>query len=277
MNPLKPVIVCACLSLSISSVSFADEKLFPTDILDKGEFDLEFGVNHQSESRDVLSNNDIGHQSSHLTSESITARYGLGNDWQIGLMAPYNSQSVTRTNYTHPAIQFKDTSNQGSVNPSLFAKYGIIENRSSPWSLSTTLLVSPDTSNKSATEYEGVVALGYKSSDSLRYYSELTGGVYEQDSNADRLNISFGGYKDISSCITLVPHIGFTEFSSTNTSNSFSQYDLGLASHIQIIPNTYLIPVANYFSNSSVDSRNSSFHASSSNGTSITLSLYHLF
>ena len=40
MNPLKPVIVCACLSLSISSVSFADEKLFPTDILDKGEFDL---------------------------------------------------------------------------------------------------------------------------------------------------------------------------------------------------------------------------------------------
>jgi hypothetical protein len=267
----------AFLTLLATQTSYAENKLFPTDILDENQVDAQIGVNHDTGSRYVTSNGNFGSQRHATTTEEIGVRYGLGGHWQITADIPFDSENTTKTDYSKPVAHFVNTKYRGSQDPTFGVKYGFIDEPESAWSLSGRVAVSPNITNKYGTEYLATIAAGYKVSESLKYFAEINGGLLDRETNPDHIGVALGAYKDVYENITLIPHVSLTEFESTSTYSSYSQFDIGLASHIQIVKNTYLIPNATYFSNDSSDAKNGSFHASSSNGRAFNIELYHLF
>lgn len=265
------------LSLFAAQASYAENKLFPTDILEENQLDAQVGVSHQNASRYVTSNGNVGSQHQDSTTEDIGIRYGLGGHWQVTADIPFDSENTTKTDYSKPVAHFVNTAYRGSQDPIFGVKYGLIDEPESAWSLSGRVAVSPNITNKYGTEYLATVAVGYKVSESLKYFAEINGGLIDREVNPDHIGVALGAYKDIDENITLIPHVSLTEFQSTSTYSSYSQFDVGLASHIQIVKNTYLIPNATYYSNDSGDAKNGSFHASSSNGRAFNIELYHLF
>ncbi len=273
---IKALVTSTLFALIAAQTSYASNKLFPTDILDKNDFDAQINVGYQSQSLDVTSRGNAGTQRIEIADEKLILRYGLGEHWQLVGELPYRSHDSVKTDFSNPVAHFTNTSNQGSQNPLLALKYGIVDDPDSKLSLSLRLSVSPDITNKNATIYGSIISAGWKASDTLKYYSEVEGNLNDNSNGPDTLGIAFGAYKQVCESATLIPHVGFTQFYSTSTSSSFSQVDIGLASDIQISENTYLIPNAVYFTNSSKDSTNT-FHASASNGRAFSIGLYHLF
>ena len=271
------LVTSALLTLLAAQTSYADNKLFPTDILDENQFDAQIGVGHDTGSRYVTSNGDVGTQRHAITSEEIGVRYGLGSHWQITADIPFDSEHTTKTDYSKPVVHFVNTQYQGSQDPTFGVKYGFIDEPSSAWSLSGRVAVSPDLTNKYGSEYLATIAAGYKASESLKYYAELNGSLVDRAINPDRIGITLGAYKGVDENITLIPHVSLVEFQSTSTYSSYSQFDIGLAAQIQIVKNTYLIPNATYYSNDSGETKSGSFHASSSDGRAFSIELYHLF
>lgn len=270
------------LSLFSAQASYAENKLFPTDILDENQLDAQIGVKHDSGSRYVTSNGNVGTQHHDTTTEDIGIRYGLGGHWQITADIPFASEKTTKTDYSKPVAHFVNTAFRGSQDPIFGVNYGFIDEPESALSLTGGVAVSPNITNKYGSEYFATVALGYKANESLKYYAEINGRLVDRERsgnliNPDSIGIAVGAYKDVYENITLIPHVSLTEFESTSTYSSYSQFDVGLASHIQIVKNTYLIHNPTYYSNDSSDAKNGSFHASSSNGRAFNIELYHLF
>lgn len=262
----------------MSNIACAEDRLFPTDILDEGEIDAQISIDYDTHSSKVLSNGDPGRATRTISSESIEVRYGLGSNWHVGINLPYLSKDTTHIDYDRPVVHYTNTGREGAQNPQFWAKYGFIHDRESPWSLSGELLISPDIRSNTATIYEGHLSAGWKADDALRYYGEFTSTYNDKSNDIVTSHIGLGAYKGINEYLTLVPHGGYTRFSSTKSFSSQYQYDAGIAAHIQCSNNTYLIPDLVFYANSSGDSKTVSYHRDFSGiGKSIRISLYHIF
>jgi hypothetical protein len=274
---MKRFILFLSFNLAFVSFAHAENRLFPTDILNKGEVDAQGSVDHQTYSDSIISNGNPGDLSFNETVESVQIRYGLGANWQAGASLNYNSKYETDTNYSNPPSSHVNTSNEGRQNPGLWLRYGIINDNSSPFSLSGQFLVRPNMADRSST-YTDTLSAGWKTSDTLRLYGTTALNTSTNTNNRNSINFSFGAYKDISENITLVPHAGYTKFQASTTYSPVSQYQIGLSSDIQISHNTYLIPAYSWYQNSAGDSFNGTLHKDAvTNGNNISLTLYHLF
>ena len=246
-------------------------------MLDQGQYDAQLTFLHEDQSRDVVSNGNPGIGHSDFNSERAELRYGLSNDWLFGVAVSYDSQNNNQTDYTNPVRHFSNTSAQGGQNPNFWIKYGILDNASSPFTVSAQFLVAPHVGTNPGTGYRGELLTGWRIDDALRLYGTLNHNINTSDSTADRTNLDFGAYKDFSENFTLIPHVGCSEIYSTPTTKPNFQYGFGLSSDIQVAKNTYLIPDASYFRNNATGNPSGTFHASSSNGKDISIALYHLF
>lgn len=274
MNKLLFIVV----GLSTASLAVADNRLFPSDILNQGEADTRLGWGQGSVSGDVSSNGVHGRQSTDITTEFAQIRYGLGYDWQVGLGLQYDSKNVTHTKFSNPPVRFTNNDSEGGQNPEIWASYGVVRGNDSPFTLSAQFMVSPDTTGNQGVAYTGRLLAGWRHSETLRFYGILSEVINRDGAVADSTSIDIGAYQDVSEKITLIPHLGYADFRSTNDFSSTSRFDIGLSSDIQICNNTYLIPDVSFLRYSSGHTKDDSFHRdSTSNGNTISLGLYHLF
>jgi hypothetical protein len=274
---VKKIIAFALAGISVTSISYAENRLFPTDILNAGEFDANASVEFQSLSYDVRFAGNPGSRSVDISRESVGARYGLGANWHIGASINYDSRHVVRTDFSAPPAHFVNRDSEGTNNPYLWASYGFINDKANPLSLSGQLFVAPNTTHAPST-YGGKLAAGWVSSKTLRFFGVYAKEIASDSGVADKDSISIGAYKDISSTITLVPSARYQRFSSTDTFSSVKQLSVSLAAHVQVSGNTYLIPSITNYRNSSGHSKDGLFQMDSTgNGTAVQLSLYHLF
>lgn len=274
---MKKIIAFALVGISAASVSHAENRLFPTDILKQGEFDANASVEFQAISYDVRFAGIPGSSSMNLSRESVGARYGLGANWHAGASIAYDSRNVVRTDYSAPPAHFVDRDSEGTRNPYLWATYGFINDKTDPFSLSGQLFVAPNTTHTPST-FGGQLATGWTSSKTLRFFATYGREIANDSGVADKDSISIGAYKDIASGITLIPSASYTRFGSTDTFSSVKQLTVSLSANVQISGNTYLIPKIANFRNSSGQSKDGLFQMDSTgNGTAVSLSLYHLF
>lgn len=274
---MKRTIVLAAFVLISVPFAHAENRLFPTDILKKGEIDLAGEVEDQSLSYDVNLAGIPGSRSQHLTRETLSARYGFGSDWHAGVSIAYNSKYEILTDYssTFPSSTNRDL--EGTENPRIFARYGFVNGSTNPFSLSGELMVSPNTTGSPST-YGGKLSAAWKSNDTLRLYGTYSIIMANDSSVSDKNGISFGAHKNVSGSVSINPFVSYTRVSSTRTFSSFDQYGVGISAHVQIDGNTYLIPAIANYGNSSVHSKDGVFHTDSThNGKVISLGLYHLF
>lgn len=239
---MKKVVALAVFWLLSAPFAHAENRLFPTDILKKGEIDLIGAAEYQSVSYDVSLAGIPGSRSADLTRELLGARYGFGSDWQAGISIAYNSRYEIRTDYSSVFASRTNRDSEGTENPRLSVRYGFLNDAANPFSLSGELMVSPNTT-RSPSAYGGKLSAGWKSSDTLRLYGAYTLEAAKDSNVADKNSISFGVYKNISSSVTLSPFMSYTRYNPTNTFSSVNQYGFGMSAHFQVDGNTYLIPL----------------------------------
>lgn len=280
-NKLKQFfpLVFMTLGLAVASSNLhAENRLFPTDILNQEEVDARLSITHSTLSGNIRnSSGNFGNQSSESVSESAQIRYGLGDNWHVGAGLQYRSRAVTTTDFSNPPAHFANTSLEGNQNPTLWATYGFINDKTSPLSVNGELLVSPNTTGKRGTSYTGRISTGWKSSDTLKLYGAFSASTTRDATTPNMNRIIVGAFKDISDQMTLIPHISYTRSSETDFLYPVTQHAVGLSSDILIAPDTYLIPDIVFHRIGAVDSKNGFSHGDPiNNGRTLTLELYHL-
>jgi hypothetical protein len=100
---MKIFALAALILLAFTSNSHADNRLFPTDLLQLDEVDFRISLNLNTITGEINLNGNSGMQSQQNYVESAQIRYGLGHNWYMGVSENYNLQDVIERNYTNPA------------------------------------------------------------------------------------------------------------------------------------------------------------------------------
>ena len=267
------------MGLGLASISFAhaENRLFPTDILSKGEVDARITFDHQNYSENMRGNGFQGISSLDYTFETIQVRYGLGANWHVGASLNDAPKYENQTAYSNPPKNYVSTSSEGRQNPSIWLKYGVFDDKSSPLSLSGQMTISPNTTGK-ASSYSGEISAGWKSSDTLKLFANLVTTTSRNQDARNTDSIEIGAYENITENITLIPHLRVRRLQGTNLVTPMTRFEIGLSSDIQISKGTYLIPDISRYRNNSWDSKDGVFHYEPmTNGHDVSLALYHLF
>jgi len=275
---MKKTLSLVVLVLVSLSNAYGEDRLFPTDILNKGEVDIHLTLDRDTHSSDIDFKGNSGRSSVKSTTEDLQIRYGLGSNWHIGLAVPYASQSVIDTDYNSPSSHNSNTSNKGAQNPVIWATYGILNDKTSALSLNAEVLVRPDTTGNVKTSYTGRLTSGWKVNDALRLYARVSAETFDDNSVPNAYNVVAGGYVTLSESLTLIPHASYVQFTSANSYSAYDQTDVGLSANIRIVPNFYLIPSYTAYRNGASHSDNGFFHRdATNNGKAISLGAYYLF
>lgn len=273
---MKKIIALVGLGLVAISIAHAENRLFPTDILGRGELDAQLLVGHDTYSGNIDLMGNPGGMAQNHTTQSLEVRYGLGANWHVGAAMHNVSRGVYHSDYTNPPTHFVDTDSEGRQNPSLWAVYGFVNDKANPFSLNGELWVSPNTTGRPG-RYFGRLATGWKSSETLRLYGSLTRTASNDSRVADSIGIGGGAYYVISPSVTLIPSLSYTRNDATGSFSSMTQYSASLSSNIEIYRNTYMMPRFSHIWGSAGDSGDGLFHQGTTKGTAIGLGLYHLF
>lgn len=270
--------VAVALLLSGSLSAQAENKLFPTDILDQGGVDVNFSAAHNTESRSITSNGSTGKASFSTDSESAAIRYGLVKDLHVGLGLNYLSRSSTTTDYVSPQQHYNTTVSNQTQNPSLWARYGFINQKDNPLSVSGSLLVLPNTTGRQAAIYQGALTVGWVANKNLRLFGDIFASASSDPAIANATGVTVGAYQKITERVTLIPVIGFSQYQSSSTWSSTSQQNYGLTAQVEVLKTTYVSAGATFRHNAAYSRANGSLQMDpTSDGLLLQASLYHLF
>jgi hypothetical protein len=285
------LVVASAVLMSASNV-YAENYLFPTDIVDKGRIDIDAGVSRQTYS-----------QTSHFSgggfsanwderrdriSEHIGARYGIAEDWHVEVRLPYDSRERLDIrnrpggNLTVP----ESTQNfDGAGNMEFGIKHRLIGNSESSFNLSGRLLLGANTAGDSKTTLTADAIAGWRLDDSLQTYAGYQGFFVDQDQQPDRHSMVLGLHKRLHERLTIVPQASFSYYEAAHrgslpTAGHIKQYAVGISAHWQLCQNTYLLPGFTYGQISSYNygpGLFDSYYDKSTDAKVYSLSFYHLF
>lgn len=255
----------------------AEQRLFPTDILEKGEADVELLVDRDHHSNSFLTaSGRSGVQKYDRTSESIGFRYGLGESWHVGLALSNNSTYELHTNYDN-GPSFLSTQYQGRQNPSLWVKYGFVSDRNSPFSLSGALRVRPNTTGEDTGSEIARLVGGWDFGNGLKGYAGYA-GEFPHDHKLSRVHsASVGAFKAITDNFILTPYIRYSRFEANDLQTATQGYGVGLSALVQIGHNSYVRPGVSVYQYMSRDRKDGTFHWGEAHGKDLSVSFYHLF
>lgn len=268
---------------------YAENYLFPTDIVDKGRIDIRTSVTKQTYDHTFHFGNGMfsanAEQRWDVISENIGARYGVAENWHVEVNLPYDSRARLDTrNRPGGNLVVTDTSQNfdGVGNLELGVKHRFIGNADSPFNLSGRILLGANTAGDSKTTMTAEAIAGWRLDDSLKTYAGYQGFFSDQDQEPNRHSMVFGLHKRLHEKLTLVPQVSVSyheaaHLGSLTTSGHIKQYSAGISAHWALCKNTYLIPGFAYGQISSYNYGPDAHYDKSSNAKAYSLSLYHLF
>lgn len=270
----------ALLSLAFASASnlYAADRLFPTDILSKGEVDIHLSLERGTHSRNLSFNGIPGSSSTDNVTESAEVRYGLGSNWHVGAALHYRSRARTETNFGNPPGHFVDKDQEGIQNPALWATYGFINNKTSPLSLTGSLFVKPNTTGKEASIYTGRVIAGWKTSETLRFYGSFHTSVSPDARTPNSNRLGIGAFKVLTESLTIIPEASYLHGHRTETFSAWNELAIGMSAIIRLAPNSYVTPSLHHYRGGESASNDGVFHQDAvTNGLALKVGYYKLF
>jgi hypothetical protein len=259
------LLVAAMLATSVQAR--AEDKLFPTDILRLGQFDVNLGASATRIERDFNTLDASGHETFEQVSESLEIRAGLGAGFHAGVAFPYVS-------FTRDCAFRCVTHRDGRQNTQLWLKYGFIDDPANPLTLSAILQVGPGSDDAHPTDEVAQLAAGYRLDSGSLYatydYYRTSDGRLPQ-----RHGVSFGAFARLGDRVTLEPAASYQYYQETDTRTDEHTFGLGVSAHVRIAGNFYAIPWASYGSFGEVTGP--TVHFDTSHNRSAGLSLYLLF
>jgi len=273
--------------LQVSS-AYAENYLFPTDIVDKGRFDVQAGYGKFTNKQDIGADTPVGNARGSIkyteVAEFVGVRYGFADSWHLAVVLPHLTVSREEVSDRGGNLTFREqeTNFNKNRNLELSVKHRFIGDNTSPFSLTAAVIVAPSTANRSFSSIATNVSAGWRLNEGLRTYAGYSGEFYDREEISNWHSLQAGAYQQVSQNLTLVPHARFNYFlSSNNGSIPLASYrtslNVGLSAQWQLFRNTYLIPDVSVVHTSNYV-RGSLLEVSDSNeGRSYSISLYHLF
>jgi hypothetical protein len=277
-----------CAGISLAQSVWAGNYLFPTDIVPPQRFDASAGIQKSSFSQDLDGNIGVPvhlEQERRYIGQGVSLRYGLTLDWHIGIAASYRSQNDLRYETKRGSgvvAARRAIEDNGADNLQIFAKHKIHLPFDNRFSLVMNAGMDANTAANEYTAFNLGATAGWIFSDNLKGYAGYEVHLYDQDTRSDIQSLSAGLYYQVDSYLTFVPrfvgnfydraHIGSTTTASSRTSQSY-----GVAAHIKVSENTYLIPYVGIDRYSSYEDALNLHYGSTNDGRTYNLALYHAF
>jgi hypothetical protein len=259
----------------------AENKLFPTDVLDKGQIDANVSIGADQATQDFLfiSYGQRGSSKSNGQNLGLSARYGLGANWHFGAALSY-AKIDAKTRYDG-YTETNEEKTSGWQGGGVWAKYGFLDGKTSPLSLSTEVGVTSSTdknlSYQSFNTAHVQLTGGWDFGHGMKGYSLLNLTVPSRALYNKYESLAVGGWFPISDVITLNPQLGFTHHQASTYTPSFTSTGLGLSAMIRLAGNTYLTPEVSVSKGSGYDTKDGVVHRDSTQITSVSIGLYHLY
>lgn len=271
---LYPAIVAVLVH---APAAFAEHRQFPTAILNAGEIDAKLGLlrGHATNSFQTASGA-YANQTLDQSIEQIEVRYGLGSRWHIGLALRNDPNYAARTNYDN-GPSFLSSRNAGQQNPEIWAKYGFIDDRNSPYSFSGELRIVPNTTDRGSAHEEGRLVGGRDFGSGLRSYVAYSVTFPHDPTYSQVHTVTAGVFKTLTDRITIIPNIAYNRFAADDIAAATHQYGAALSALVHIERNTYVRPGVAIYRVAAHERRDGAARWGAAHGHSLSISLYHLF
>lgn len=271
---LSTAVVAALIQ---APAALAEHRLFPTAILDRGEIDAKLGLlrGHAANSFQ-MANGAHANQTLDRRIERIDVRYGLAAHWHVGLALRNDPTYVVRTNFDN-GPSFLDSRNQGQQNPEFWAKYGFVDDRNSPYSLSGELRIVPNTNDRHSASEEARLVGGRDFGSGSKAYVAYSASVPHDPNYSQAHTVAAGIFKTLTDRISIIPNISYSHIAANDIRAATHEYGGELAALVQIERNTYVRPGAALYRVASHARRDGTARWGATQANSLSISLYHLF
>lgn len=271
---LYPTVIIALLH---APAALAQQGLFPTAILDQGEIDATLGLLHAHATNSLqLASGAHADQTLDQTIAKAEVRYGLGAHWHVGLALRNDPTYEARTSYDNgPSLL--SSNNEGQQNPVIWAKYGFIDDRNSPYSLSGELKIAPATTGKYTAYEEGRLIGGRRFGNGLQGYLAYTAHVPHDPKYSHSHTISGSAFKTVTDTITVVPELYYKSIAANDIAAGTHQYGAELSVQVKIEPTTYVRPGIGVFRVASTERTDGLARWGAIRGSFLSVTLYRLF
>ncbi|HEY6898065.1 MAG TPA: hypothetical protein VI279_12460 [Rhodocyclaceae bacterium] len=265
------------LALALSAVlptAHAEHRLFPTDILEKGEADLWFLYSQYSYSQSFVWDVYPGRQKLERTNEYIEARYGLGSDWQVGAGLSYNSSYRLHTDYDL-GQHYLNTRNGGRGNPYFWADYGLFNSKDGRFTLKGQFVTSLRTADDRVTAYTSRLTAGWEAGSGLKLWSQY-GETQSLGGHTTGL-VKIGAHQIFGDHLTFTAAAHYNVSAGQSSNTNVRSNGVGLGALVEVAHNTYINPSITIDRIGTETSRRSPTRWIATDTKYIEIAAYHLF
>jgi len=286
MTNLKPYTINAVASIAMgicaAQAAYAENKLFPTDVLNNGQFDATVDVNTEKTTQNyVFTPAEATAKYRNYTSQlSAAVRYGVNANFTIGVNTNVDRIKTIYTYNDYPARYDYDAA--GVHSNAIFARYAFVGNeKNAPFSLTGQLrALSYTDHNPNGEGYNSLVTqiiAGWDCGQGIRSYADLHITTPDKASHEKSIALVAGSWIPVSAAVTLDPYIELIHWSATSNIASVNGYSVGLAAYVDVGSNTYVVPSASYSKGTDYNTLNGLFDFRGAKTESAEVQLYHLF
>jgi hypothetical protein len=280
-NALSILLLC-----SLAAPALAENRLFPTDILEPGEVDVSLGGGvSKSETRVENTGGSFGtiwfRSKSESINERISARFGVAPNWQVGIAQGYISGGESSFETNQPSFPTGGSTNHGSWRPNveLSANYRFTADKDSRFSLVGKGTAAPSTAGHHTSSFNAALAAGWRFSPGLDGFAEYTGSFSDTGSGVAH-SLAAGVRQRFGDRFALIPFVNYLRVPAGDDSFDRNWLGFGVSGHVQLATNTYLLPSFTARKTRTKDLNDPTGQATAQTqqrSQSVAASLYHLF
>ncbi|TAK87085.1 MAG: hypothetical protein EPO09_19020 [Aquabacterium sp.] len=274
-------LIATTLALAAVQAAQAENKLFPTDVLNQGQLDASATLSGSKSTDDFVYNpsSQPGTSKNYTSQLSAGMRYGVNASLTVGGTVSGVDERAT-TIYNNVPVRYDDTAS-GIHSESIFAKYAFIGGKNAPMTLSGEITATTYSSHNIGGDGYNAATVqlfaGWDCGQGVRSYATLHFTAPDRGNHTKSEGVTVGSWISVSDNATIIPSLSLSHSQETTTTPATSSYTLGLAGLVAVDTNTYLRPAASIGKQTSHDSLNGNFHYDGSKTESASLELYHLF
>ena len=269
--------------ITMSHICCAEEKLFITDLLEKGEMDASVSFSYFHDATEISSPSSSlnADQTVDIMTSEYSFNIGLGHGFEVGAGIPYTFFRKIRLEY--PTIPSSTTriKEDGFGDIALRGKYRIFSETEKPFTLVAGLGVKLETAPEDdggtgTTDIGPFVAASTTLAHGIQPY-----GIYEfiakNHGKSDTHAVVLGAEKELNDKVALRASLEADFRTSSHDLGSFESYHLTLRSYIRAGRDFYLIPVVDYGIHSLADVKEIDGEFESSTSVQVRLGFYYFF
>lgn len=278
--------IVAAVAITVMMMPYVcrgEEKLFVTDVLEKGEREVVVALSYLHEAHEISYESIASDADRTLeaTFSTCALNMGVGHGFELGASIPYVFSERSKIEYpTVPAITQR-FNREGFGDISVRGRYLIFDETDKPFALAAGLDVKLDTASEDdggtgTTNIAPYLAASTSVAEGIRPFAMYT-FVARNHGSRDSHEFILGAEKEVNEDVGLQAFLEADLHTSSDYFESFESYYLNVSSYVRICGNFYAVPRVVYGILTSSDEKESDRSWDTANRLRLTFGLYCLF